>query len=136
MKAIDFAKMAHKGQVDKAGKDYILHPMFIADQMDTEIEKTVAYLHDVVEDTKYTLDDLRDFGSEVVDAVDHLTRRKNEDYFDYIDRVKENELARKVKLADLKHNADLTRIQNPTQKDKDRQRKYDRAIEILKKPFK
>lgn len=128
--ALQLAKQAHKGQKDKAGKDYIQHPIHVAEQMQTDIEKTVAYLHDVVEDTDVTLSLLQEMGfpGEVVDAVDAITKRSGEEYNDYLQRVVGNPIARKVKIADMEHNSDITRFENPTEKDKERCNKYKTKI--------
>ena len=116
--ALQIAQKAHAGQVDKAGKDYILHPMTVASYMDTDIEKTIAYLHDVLEDTDVTVDALRKiFPNEIVDTLITLTHKKDESYFEYIQRVSKSKLAKKVKVADLLHNLDITRIKEPTKQD-------------------
>ena len=116
--ALQIAKKAHAGQVDKAGKDYILHPMTVASYMDTDTEKTIAYLHDVLEDTDVTVDALRKiFPNEIVDTLITLTHKKDESYFEYIQRVSKSKLAKKVKVADLLHNLDITRIKEPTKQD-------------------
>ena len=127
------AKDAHKGQVDKAGVDYIQHPLFVASLVEGELAKTVALLHDVVEDSDWTLEDLRKEGlpEEVVQAVGILTKKRNENYEEYILRVKQNPLARQVKLADLKHNSDLSRLANVTEIDRKRAEKYRQAIAFL-----
>lgn len=120
-RALDFARRAHKGQYDKAGEAYIWHPIAVAGKLNDPFEKIVALLHDVVEDTGYTLDDIKqEFGNEVAEVLDFLTRRKGEAFGDYIDRVLQNKTAVKVKLADMNHNMDLTRFSKPTQKDIDR----------------
>ena len=125
--ALQIAKKAHAGQVDKAGNDYILHPMTVASYMDTDTEKAVAYLHDVLEDTNITVDQLRNqFPKEIVDTVIILTRKKNENYQNYICRV-----AKKVKVADLLHNLDITRIKEPTERDFKRLEKYKKAVLYL-----
>ena len=131
--ALAIAKDAHKGQVDKAGVDYIQHPLFVASLVEGELAKTVALLHDVVEDSDWTLEDLRKEGlpEEVVQAVGILTKKRNEKYEEYILRVKQNSLARQVKLADLKHNSDLSRLANVTEKKRKRVAKYQKAIEYL-----
>lgn len=126
------ASMAHRGQVDKMGTAYIEHPRAVASFLETETEKTVALLHDVLEDTYLTEDDLRPvFGDEITDAVVALTRNDGEEYFAYIQRVKQNPLAVRVKLADLKHNTDRSRIDEPKENDFRRWDKYKKAIEIL-----
>ena len=130
--ALQTAKEAHAGQVDKAGKDYILHPMTVASYMDTDVEKTIAYLHDVLEDTSVTVDELRNhFSNEIVDNVITLTHRKDESYFEYIQRISKSKLAKKVKVADLLHNLDITRIKEPTKQDYERLEKYKKAILYL-----
>lgn len=130
--ALQIAKKAHSGQVDKAGKDYILHPTTVASYMDTDVEKTIAYLHDVLEDTDVTVDALRNiFPNEIVDTLITLTHRKDESYFEYIQRVSKSKLAKKVKVADLLHNLDITRIKEPTKQDYERLEKYKKAILYL-----
>lgn len=132
-KALAIAEDAHKGQVDKAGVDYIQHPLFVASLVEGELAKTVALLHDVVEDSDWTLEDLRKEGlpEEVVQAVGIITKKRNENYEEYILRVKQNPLARQVKLADLKHNSDLSRLANVTDRDRKRVAKYQKAISFL-----
>ncbi|WP_300120696.1 HD domain-containing protein [uncultured Enterococcus sp.] len=131
--ALAIAKDAHKGQVDKAGVDYIQHPLFVASLVEGELAKTVALLHDVVEDSDWTLEDLRKEGlpEEVVQAVGIITKKRNENYEEYILRVKQNPLARQVKLADLQHNSDLSRLANVTDRDRKRVAKYQKAIAYL-----
>ena len=130
--ALQIAQKAHAGQVDKAGKDYILHPMTVASYMDTDTEKTISYLHDVLEDTDVTVDALREiFPNEIVDTLITLTHRKDESYFEYIQRVSKSKLAKKVKVADLLHNLDITRIKEPTKQDYERLEKYKKAILYL-----
>ena len=131
--ALAIAKDAHKGQVDKAGVDYIQHPLFVASLVEGELAKTVALLHDVVEDSDWTLEDLRKEGlpEEVVQAVGILTKKRNENYEEYILRVKQNPLARQVKLADLQHNSDLSRLTTVTEIDRKRAAKYRQAIAFL-----
>lgn len=136
-KAIQIATMAHQGQTDKAGQPYILHPLRVMFSTKTETERICAVLHDVVEDTHITLNDLKNegFSEEVLLAIDALTRRDSESYDDYISRVIENRIACYVKLADLSDNMDLSRIANPSQKDHKRIDKYrkasDRIIDAL-----
>ena len=133
--ALDIARKAHNGQVDKAGRPYINHPVAVASMVNTDDEKTVAYLHDVVEDTVVQLDDLKafGFGTHIVEAVDAISRRKGESRDDYLKRVRGNSLARVVKLADLKHNSDISRIPCPLEKDYQRRERYLKEIELLKK---
>ena len=132
-KAYEIAKRAHLGQVDKAGEDYIKHPEKVASFVETDEEKAVAYLHDVIEDTELTLEDLHEyeFSKEVIEAVDIITKKKGEDYRNYLNSVKKNKLARAVKLADLRHNSDLTRLIKVTEKDIERKEKYQKAIDFL-----
>lgn len=130
--ALQITQKAHAGQVDKAGKDYILHPMTVASYMDTDTEKAIAYLHDVLEDTDVTVDALREiFPNEIVDTLITLTHRKDESYFEYIQRVSTSKLAKKIKVADLLHNLDITRIKEPTKQDYERLEKYKKAILYL-----
>jgi len=132
-KAYEVAKRAHLGQVDKAGEDYIKHPQKVASFVKSDEEKAVAYLHDVIEDTELTLEDLHEyeFSKEVIEAVDIITKKKGEDYQSYLNSVKKNKLARAVKLADLRHNLDLTRLTKVTEKDIERKEKYQKAIDFL-----
>lgn len=130
--AILVAYTAHHGQTDKMGVPYIHHPGTVASFLEDDTDKIIAMLHDVMEDTFLTEEDLRPvFGDEIVDILKLLTREKDEDYFAYIARVNTSERAKRVKLADLKHNSDMTRIPNPTQKDYDRLEKYKKAARIL-----
>ncbi len=127
------AESAHAGQVDKAGADYITHPLRVCDAVIGEDAKIVAVLHDVVEDSDWTLDGLREegFSDAVVDAVDALTHRADEDYFDAVRRARDNDLARTVKLADLDDNSDRTRLGTVTEDDERRLRKYAEARAII-----
>lgn len=109
-KAMQIAYRAHHGQVDKSGIPYIFHPIHLAEQMDDEISCCVALLHDTVEDTDVTLEDLKEiFPPEVTDVVALMTHHDDTDYFDYVRRIKANPVAKKVKLADLAHNSDQSR---------------------------
>jgi len=131
--AIALATRAHLGQIDKACSPYILHPLRVMQHMDSEEARMVAVLHDVVEDTSVTLEELRamNFSQTVVAAVDSLTRRAEESYEAFIERVKLNPLARKVKLADLEDNMDLQRLQHITDGDKQRWHRYAKASAAL-----
>jgi metal dependent phosphohydrolase, HD region len=131
--ALAIAKKAHAGQVDKAGVDYIQHPLYVASQIKTEQEKAVALLHDVLEDSDITVADLLAYGlsNEVVTAVQTLTKKKGQSYQDYLGKVKSNNLARVVKLADLKHNSDLSRLKTVSNTDYERVKKYKNAIRYL-----
>lgn len=133
-KAMIIAYNAHQNQFDKANIPYIYHPIHIAEQMDTELECIVALLHDVVEDTDITLNDLeKEFPKEVIDLLKILTHDKKIDYIEYIKKVKTNPIATKIKIADLKHNSDITRLENITTTDLKRIEKYKKALEILGK---
>lgn len=112
IECLRFVEELHHGQYDKIGAPYILHPVFVAEQMDTEKATIVALLHDVIEDTSITLDDLRDKGysDEIIVAIDALTRRTGETYSAYIERLSNNKLARRVKIADLRHNLQPERV--------------------------
>ncbi|MDT2595990.1 HD domain-containing protein [Enterococcus dongliensis] len=131
--ALIIAQEAHKGQVDKAGIDYIHHPIYVASLVETDEEKAVALLHDVIEDSDITLSDLLNHGipNNVLKAVSILTKNNKLSYQEYLVQVKSNELARKIKLADLKHNSDLSRITDPNKKDYERLEKYKKAIKYL-----
>ena len=133
-KALEIAIKAHKGQRDLAGVDYIEHPKAVANLVNSDEEKAVAYLHDVLEDTYITEKDLLQIGipNNIVLAVKVLTKEKNEPYTKYIERVKENKLASTVKIADLQHNMNLSRIPNPRKRDYERLEKYKRALTFLK----
>ncbi len=132
-RALEIASKAHKGQKDKAGTPYILHPLHVMMQMDDDVSRIAAVLHDVVEDSDLTLEDLsrEGFSNEVLSVVDGLTWRGNEEYEDYISRLSKNPISLKIKITDLEHNMDLRRIRNPTQKDLDRTRKYHMAWKKL-----
>ena len=109
-KAMKIAYQAHLGQFDKSGIPYIFHPAHLAEQMDDEYSCCVALLHDTVEDTAVTIEDLcKEFPAEVTDAIRLMTHNEGTDYFDYVRAIKENPIAKKVKLADLAHNSDQTR---------------------------
>lgn len=133
-KAIKIALQAHEKQVDKAGKTYLLHPLRLMVQMPTEELQIIAVLHDVVEDSEFTFEDLikEGFSAEIIEALRALTKLENEDYADFIKRVKDNPLAIPVKLADLKDNSNLARLPNPTEIDLERVKKYQKAIDFLK----
>ena len=132
-KAMEIALDAHKGQKDKGGSPYILHPLTVASKQETESCIIVALLHDVVEDSNYTLEDLRaaGFTDEVCDAIDLLTHKQGEDYFSYIHKIKTNKIAKSVKVQDLLHNSDTSRMATVTEKDTKRVEKYRKALDIL-----
>jgi len=128
-KAINLLFEKQKDQRDKFGIPYIFHPYHVAEQMDDEISTTVALLHDIVEDTDTTFTDLEQMGfpQEVVDTLHLLTHKEGVDYFDYIKNIATNPIAVKVKLADLEHNMDPSRIEEPTEIDLERREKYKKA---------
>lgn len=134
-RAIEIAAKAHAGQMDKAGQPYVLHPLRMMLAVKTPEARIAAVLHDVVEDTAVTLKELEGegFPAEVLEAVEALTKREGEDYEAFIRRVAPNPIAREVKLADLRDNSDLKRIAEPTERDRDRIRKYQRAIAYLER---
>lgn len=110
-KAMRIAYAAHHGQFDKSGQPYIFHPYHLAEQMQDEITVCVALLHDVMEDTEITYETLdREFPKEVMDALTLLTHKEGTDYYDYVRAIKQNPYAKAVKLADIAHNADQTRM--------------------------
>lgn len=130
--AIKLAIDAHQGQKDRAGQPYILHPLRVMLAMETNQERMVAVLHDVVEDTPVTSYRIHStFGSLVGNAVDALTKDGREQYDDYLARVAANPIATKVKMADLRDNSDMTRLPNATDADWERCHKYRRAIGFL-----
>ena len=133
-RAIAMAAHAHAGQVDKAGQPYLLHVLRVMSHMTTDDERIVAILHDVVEDSDYTIEDVRaeQFPEEVVAAVALLTKPDSADYEKYVAAVSGNPLARAVKLADLEDNMDVRRITHPTDKDLARLLKYRRAWAFLR----
>ena len=131
-KAMNIAYSAHNGQKDKFGVPYVFHPFHLAEQMDNEDECIVALLHDVVEDTMITIEYLSQiFSDNIIQAIKLLTHDDSVPYMDYIRNLKSNPLAQKIKLADLEHNSDTTRLENPTEKDIKRWEKYREAKEIL-----
>ena len=133
-RAIKLCYEAHAGQTDKSGLPYVHHPLHLADQMDDETSTIVALLHDVVEDTSYTFEDLESmgFGDDVIAALRLLTHDQDVPYLDYVRKIKSDPTAKKVKLADLAHNSDLSRLDHePTEEDLERCRKYQKARAIL-----
>ena len=134
-KAISLATEAHKGQTDKNGDPYILHPLRVMARVQSETEKIVAVLHDIVEDTDYTIENLRDNGysKQVLEAIECLTKRDGEDYDEYLNRCKSNPIARKVKIADLEDNIDIKRLDILKEEDLKRHNKYLRAWQYMTK---
>ena len=135
-KALLISFNAHKDQVDKSGMPYVYHPFHLAEQMDDEYSTCVALLHDVVEDTAVTVEYLakQGFPPEVTDAIKLMTHDETVPYLDYVAKLKINPIARKVKIADLKHNSDLSRLDHINDKALKRAEKYRAAIELLEKP--
>jgi len=132
--AVKMARKAHLGQVDKIGLPYILHPIAVMNDpsLTTEIEKMVAVLHDVVEDTEYEVEDLVSYGVEVQRAVQALTHKKGDSYAKYLEQVARNNLALKVKLADIRHNTSSARMKNLPPPVRERlTKKYTRALQVL-----
>ena len=132
-KAMKLCFVAHKEQTDKSGLPYVFHPFHLAEQMPDEATTVAALLHDVVEDTDHTLEELREMGfpAEALDALALLTHDKSVPYMEYVAKIKNNPVARTVKLADLRHNSDVTRLSAVTEKDEERIEKYRKAIEYL-----
>lgn len=133
-KAMGICFEAHKKQTDKSGIPYVFHPFHLAEQMTDEETTIVALLHDVVEDSDITFEYLENegFDKAVIDAVKLLTHKdKSVKYEDYVKKIKTNPIAKAVKLADLAHNSDITRLDVVTEKDLERRNKYLEAIEIL-----
>ena len=133
--AMRIAYKAHHGQLDYNGIPYIFHPIHLAEQMDDEYSCCVALLHDTVEDTSVTIEDLMAiFPKEVTDAVALMTHQKGTDYFEYVRNIKENPIARKVKLADLAHNSDQSRCVGSDLSEERKaawRAKYEKATKIL-----
>ena len=135
-KAINIAYKAHEGQLDRSGIPYIFHPYHVAEQMKDELTCCAALLHDVIEDTDLTANDLRESGipDSVIEIVLLLTHEDDTDYFDYVRKLAPNPYARAVKLADLAHNGDLSRISGTyesPEKTSERMKKYAAAKQIL-----
>ena len=128
-KALQIAMRAHEGQKDKAGQDYVMHPIRVAERCDDPRAKVVALLHDTIEDSDITADYLREegFTEEIVEAVLAVTRREGENYDDYVSRAAQNELGKMVKRADLEDNMDIRRLPELTDRDVERLQKYLRA---------
>ena len=124
---------AHHGQVDKSGIPYVFHPIHLAEQMHDELHTVTALLHDVIEDTEYTLSDLAKMGypAPVLEALKLLTHEASTPYMEYVESIKKNPIARAVKLADLRHNSDLTRLDSVDEKALRRREKYLAALQLL-----
>ena len=132
-KALKLCFEAHKEQVDKTGLPYVFHPFHLAEEMDDEVSTVCALLHDVVEDTDYTLDDLSVMGfpPEVIEVLTLLTHVDDVPYMDYVREIAGNETAKKVKIADLRHNSDLSRLDIVDEWTEKRNKKYSEALGIL-----
>ncbi len=132
-RALKLCFEAHKEQVDKTGLPYVFHPFHLAEQMQSEESTVAALLHDVVEDTDYTFEDLEKmgFGGAILNALRLLTHDDDTPYMDYVAALKDNPIARAVKLADLKHNSDMTRLNVIDDRARARAEKYKKAIELL-----
>ena len=132
--ALKLCFAAHKDQQDKSGMPYVFHPFHLAEQMQTEETTIVALLHDVVEDTDYTLEDLAAMGFDpvVIEALTLLTHDENVPYMEYVRTIKDNPVAKEVKIADLQHNSDLSRLDSVDEKALARREKYLKALALLK----
>ncbi len=135
-KALKLCFQAHRDQVDKSGMPYVFHPFHLAEQMTDEATTVTALLHDVVEDTDFTLNDLRAMGfpAAAVDAVAMMTHDPKVPYLEYVAKIRTNPVARAVKLADLRHNSDLSRLDTVDEKALERVEKYKKAIRLLEEP--
>ena len=136
IKAMQIAYKAHSEQLDVSGVPYIFHPYHVAEQMNDELTVCTALLHDVIEDTDITLEELeKNFPAEIIDVLKLLTHKKGEDYFEYIKRIKKNPAAKAVKLADIAHNCDFSRVNTNNSVSQDRlehwRNKYLAALKIL-----
>ncbi len=133
-RAMEIAVHVHKAQKDRYGKSYIFHPIRIMMRMTSITEKIVALLHDVVEDSDWTVDQLVNdgFPAEITEAVDAISKRDDEAYFEYIERLRKNSLAARVKLADLEDNMDLRRIEHIDDETATRLAAYRKAYTLLK----
>ena len=132
-KALRLSFESHKEQLDKTGMPYVFHPFHLAEEMDDEISTVCALLHDVVEDTDTTFADLRDMGfpDEVIEVLTLLTHEEGVPYMEYVEKISHNKIATKVKLADLRHNSDLSRLDVVDEAALKRSEKYKSAIELL-----
>lgn len=133
-RALKLCFESHKEQVDKTGLPYVFHPFHLAEQMDDEISTVCALLHDVVEDTDLTLADLAEMGfpTEVTEVLALLTHDPAVPYMDYVKEISTNPVATKVKIADLTHNSDLTRLDTVDDYARERNQKYMEALRLLK----
>jgi len=133
--AIILATQAHRGQTDKAGAPYILHPLRVMLTQNDAVRRITAVLHDVVEDSDITPQFIKErFGDTIADAIVALTRRDDEDYEAFVSRCASNTVARDVKRADIEDNLDLSRLSNVSERDLARADKYRRALQLLDHP--
>ncbi|SHO59172.1 GTP pyrophosphokinase [Vibrio quintilis] len=135
--AIQIATQAHSGQIDKAGQPYVLHPLRVMFQFDSEKERIVAVLHDVIEDSDMSLSEIKccGFSDEITEALDCLSRKQAESYDDFIDRILTNKLACIIKIEDIKDNLNVTRLNKLQEKDLKRIYKYHQALGRLNNQF-
>ncbi|MCM3132124.1 GTP pyrophosphokinase [Paenibacillus polysaccharolyticus] len=133
--AISVALKAHKGQLDKGGHPYILHPLAVMNRVASIEEKVVAVLHDVIEDSEVTIEELRELGfsEEILTAIQLLTRSTEDSYEEFIEKTIMNRTARNVKIADIQENMNISRIKNPMEEDYNRLEKYRKALERLER---
>ncbi|MDT0122429.1 GTP pyrophosphokinase [Paenibacillus sp. RRE4] len=133
--AISVALQAHKGKLDKGGHPYILHPLAVMNRVESMEEKIVAVLHDVIEDSEVTIEELRGLGfsEEILTAIHLLTRSTEDSYEEFIEKTIMNRTARNVKIADIQENMNISRIKKPTQEDYNRLEKYRKALERLER---
>ena len=132
-KALKLCFEAHKEQLDKSGMPYVFHPFHLAEQMTDEASTVVALLHDLIEDTDHTIEELRGmgFGEQMLEAIALMTHAEGVPYMEYVTAIKGNPIARAVKLADLRHNSDMSRLDSITPYDEERAEKYRAAIRLL-----
>ena len=131
--SLQIALRAYGGKTDKAGREYILHPLRVMAKMSTDLERSAALLHDVLEDSDITAEELLAEGipAEVVEAVQCLTKREGEDYLEFVARTRMNSLARRVKIADIEDNIDVLRLSSLHESDYERIRRYHAAWRLL-----
>lgn len=132
-KAIKLMFDKQKNEIDKGGMPYVFHPFHLAEQMETEDEVVVALLHDIVEDTDVNIEKLAKMGftKKEIDAISIMTHNKNDSYEEYIKKISTNKIATKVKIADLKHNLDITRLNEIKTKDLEKIEKYKKSLNYL-----
>lgn len=133
-KALQIIAQAHKNQTDKAGKPYVFHLLRVSEKGKTDVEKICGLLHDLIEDTDWTFEKLKNegFSDEIIQVIECLTKKQGETYQNFIDRIAQNPTAIQVKLNDLQDNMDMTRLSEITPKDVERLNKYVKAYHYLK----